>query len=281
MEANSNRTYKDSVFSLYMSDTTRLVEVYNAIQGTNYPPNTPVEINTLDDVLYRERINDISFTLDGKYVILIEHQSTINENMPVRMLLYLGRLYEKMLDRRNLYRRRRIPLATPEFLVLYNGKEPYPYESTMRLSDAFISPPHENTAELVVKVLNMRYGENKPILQRSKSLHDYSLFIAKVQENQGKGMELSEAIRQAALYCETNDIMQPFLKKNVSEVENMLLTEWNWDDAMKVEREEGREEGRIEGRKENIKVMLKFIPVEQIAKEMNMTVDEINRIANS
>lgn len=148
----SNRSYKDTVFTLYMSEPLRLIETYNAIQGTNYSSNTPVAINTLGDVLYKERINDISFTLDGKFVILIEHQSTINDNMPVRMLLYLGRLYEKLLDNKNVYRRRKIPIEAPEFLVLYNGKESYPEEQLLKLSDAFLAKPHENSIELTVKV---------------------------------------------------------------------------------------------------------------------------------
>ena len=293
--------YKDSVFSFYMSDPKRLIEVYNAIQGTNYPLDTPVEINTLDDVLYKERINDISFTLDGKYVILMEHQSTINENMPVRMLLYLGRLYEKMLSRKNLYRRKQIPLETPEFLALYNGREPYPEESFLRLSDAFRSEPHENSVEIVVKVLNVRYQKDKTILQKSKSLHDYSLFIDQVQKNRDKGIELSEAIRQAVLYCEENNIMQPFLMNHASEVENMLLTEWNWEDAKQVWQEEAREDGRIEGRAEGrvegraegmklgaekerknlILRLLTVMPKEQVAKTLQMSVEEIQKIEKS
>ena len=54
----ANRVYKDSVFSLYLSQPERLVEVYNAVAGTNYPSNTPVQINTLEDVLWKEQIND-------------------------------------------------------------------------------------------------------------------------------------------------------------------------------------------------------------------------------
>ena len=75
-----NRKYKDSVFCDYMSDGPKLVELYNAVYGTNYPFDTPVEINTLDNVLYMDRVNDISFTLDGKYVVLLEQQSTIKMN---------------------------------------------------------------------------------------------------------------------------------------------------------------------------------------------------------
>lgn len=256
MQHNPNRKYKDSVFSLYMSDPVRLIESYNAIQRENYALDTPIEINTLDDALYKERINDISFSLDGRYIILIEHQSTINENMPVRILLYLGRVLEKILDQENIYRKKRIPLMTPEFIVLYNGQEDYPDISYMRLSDAFISQPHKNegepapSVELVVKVVNIGYGHNEPILKKSKSLEDYSIFIDKVQKYRDNGLPLHEAIREAVIYCKKNNIMQPFLTEHGSEVENMLFTEWDWNEAMKIEREEALEEGLTRGRAE-------------------------------
>ena len=43
----ANRTYKDSLFSLYLSDPQRLIEVYNAIADTDYPPDTPVQMNNI------------------------------------------------------------------------------------------------------------------------------------------------------------------------------------------------------------------------------------------
>ncbi|MCL2520082.1 MAG: Rpn family recombination-promoting nuclease/putative transposase [Spirochaetaceae bacterium] len=62
-----------------------------------------------------DRVNDISFEVDGKLVVLIEHQSTINDNMPIRLLLYIARLYEKMLgDSDNIYKVKRIPLPRPQ-----------------------------------------------------------------------------------------------------------------------------------------------------------------------
>lgn len=214
-----------------MSDPKRLIEVYNTIQGTNYLLDMPVEINTLDDVLYKEWINDIFFTLDGKYVILIEHQSTINENIPVRMLLYLGRLYEKIMSKKTMYRRKRIALETPEFLALYNGRESYLEESLLRLSDC----------------LSIMYTKNRD-----------------------KGIELGEAIRQVVLYCEENDIMQPFLE----------LCVWGGKyvaDGMEL----GAEQGRKKERKNLILRLLAVMSQEQVAKTLQMTVEEIQRIAKS
>ena len=44
--------------------------------------------------------------------------------------------------------------------------------------------------------------------------------------------------------------MQEFLSKNGREVGNMLFTEWNWDTAFKVWKEEGFQEGLQEAQKE-------------------------------
>ena len=49
----ANREYKDSVFSSYFGENNaRMVELYNAIENKNYPLDTPVIKNTLEDALY-------------------------------------------------------------------------------------------------------------------------------------------------------------------------------------------------------------------------------------
>jgi len=51
-------------------------------------------------------------------------------------------------------------------------------------------------------------------------------------------------MKLAIKYCRKNDILKDFLEKNGTEVINMLLTEWNMDDALAVRFEEGREDER-------------------------------------
>ena len=94
-----NAKYKDSVFSLLFSKPELLWELYAALEGVDLPDDVPVTINTLQDVLFMDRINDISFEIDGKLIVLLEHQSTVNPNIPLRMLMYIARLYEKIIDR--------------------------------------------------------------------------------------------------------------------------------------------------------------------------------------
>jgi len=43
--------------------------------------------------------------------------------------------------------------------------------------------------------------------------------------------------------CLNKNILVDFLKEHGSEVENMLCTEWNWDDALAVRFEEGIDTG--------------------------------------
>jgi SOS response regulatory protein OraA/RecX len=56
-------------------------------------------------------------------------------------------------------------------------------------------------------------------------------------------MALEEAMKKAIEYCIGHNILSGFLKKHGSEVFNMLLTEWNIDDAKEIWQEEAREEG--------------------------------------
>jgi hypothetical protein len=133
---DANVKYKNSVFSLLFSEPEILRELYGAIAGVAVPPDVPVTINTLEGVLFMDRINDLSFTLGDKIVVLIEHQSTINPNMPLRLLMYIARLYEKITGSGNQYSSSEVPIPRPEFIVLYNGTDPYPDKATLNLSDA-------------------------------------------------------------------------------------------------------------------------------------------------
>ncbi len=143
--STANRKYKDSVFVDLFSEDEKAKEnflsLYNALHGTHLPLSSPVENIRLDNVMYMNIINDVSCLVDGKIIVLAEHQSTINENMPLRFLEYIARLYEKLQAPTDRYLRKLSKIPTPEFYVFYNGKEDYPENTTLKLSDAFITKP--------------------------------------------------------------------------------------------------------------------------------------------
>jgi predicted transposase/invertase (TIGR01784 family) len=244
---NVNLKYKSSIFSSYFNDRAKLIETYSAVSGKDYPKDAEIEINTLTDALFMEQINDVSFLLDNKLVVLIEHQSSLNRNIPLRMLLYMGRVYEKILERENIYREKLIKIPKPDFIVLYNGNDECPEKSVLTLSDAFDDVDIPNMLELVVNMYNINKGHNKEILRKSKSLGDYTEFVDRVKENRKKELSLVEAVKEAVKYCIDKGIMADYLKEHATEVVNMLFTEFNMDDAKRIWREEALEEGMEKG----------------------------------
>lgn len=254
----ANNLYKDSLFSAIFSTPEALRELYNAVSGANYGEDTPVEINTLSDVLFLNLQNDLSFIIDGRLVVFGEHQSTINNNMPIRMLLYAGRVYEKILDRKPLYRQAMQTIPRPEFFVLYNGLAPYPSRKVLRLSAAFPPGGLKNLGrlELEVPVFNITGGKNAEMLSRSRNLFGYSVMVEKVREFQREEkIPLEKAVGKMVKYCIGEDILADFLRFHGSEVVNML-TAYSREEEIAERRleawENGLEAGMTKGRAEGM-----------------------------
>jgi hypothetical protein len=114
-----------------------------------------------------------------------------------------------------------------------------------RLSDAFIDPEGDgkNTLDLVVRVYNINKGRNPELLSRSENLSGYAEFVARVRENE-KALSRDQAATEAVRSCIKDGILADFLEEHGSEVMNMLLEEWDWEEAKEVWREEAMEEGR-------------------------------------
>jgi hypothetical protein len=283
----ANAKYKDSVFSFIFSDPDILRELYCALEGVTLPQDIPITINTLQEVLFIERINDISFEIGGKLVVLIEHQSTINPNMALRLLMYIARVYEKIIGERNVYTSRPISIPRPEFFVLYNGAAPYPDEKILKLSDLFESltglglPKESGIAlELEVKVININEGRNEDIVKRSRTLAGYCAFIGKVREFEKEGLEKEEVMKKAVRYCRSHDILKEFMEQNGTEVMNMLITEWNMEDALAVRYEEGKEEGMEKGIVETARNMkLLGVSTDIIIKSTGLSSKEIAKLS--
>ena len=284
----ANKKYKDSVFTRLFSDKKNLIELYNAIENTNYSTDTDIQINTLEDVLFMDRVNDISFVIGGKFVVLVEHQTTVNYNMPLRFLMYIARLYEKMIDNKAIYRENLIKIPTPEFIVLYNGKKEQPEKQILKLSDAFIEKS-DIKLEVIVKIININYGKSK-ILEKSENLNGYSYFIYDIQKYLDEGLPLKEAIKKAIQDCIKQNVLKNFLEANGSEVINMLYTEFDIDVAKEVWQEEAKEQGRQEGiaqgiekgiaqrNKELAKSLLDILDIETIAQKTGLTIQEIEQM---
>ncbi len=295
---NINKNYKDSLFTRLFSNEKEIINLYNAIKNTNYKlEDTNINIITLDDVLFMDRNNDLCFTINDKLVVLIEHQSSINKNMPLRFLLYIAREYEKILDNKNIYKTKLVNIPKPEFIVLYNGESKYEKVSKLYLSDAFCDKININL-ELIVDVININYEEHNNLVEKSTTLNDYSYFIYLVRKyikeyknSIDKSYLLEHCIKIAIKECIDKNILKEFLKQNGSEVINMLYTEFNLEDAKLIWKQEAFEDGFEDGlqkglQKGKIEGMVKLLKdlnysnvdiIKTVKKSLGITEEEIKR----
>lgn len=242
-----NREHKDSVFvDLFYQDETAKKNphsLYNALHDTNYEDETIIRKVKIDDVLYKNFKNDISCEVNGLVLVFGEHQSTINRNMPLRCLMYVGRAYEQLVDSKARYRTTLVKIPTPEFYVFYNGEKEQPLEQVLTLSDAFMNPVGENSVELKVKVININSDKAHEVLDKCGILKEYSQFISTVR----KYSDEEGAIKKAIKECIEKGILADYLKRKGSEVENMLIAEYSYEEDMQVKLQEGIWQGRREG----------------------------------
>ena len=280
------RTYKDSMFRDIFNNKKRLQGIYHALTG-QVVPLKEIKITTLRGTFFDDVKNDISFLVGNVFIVLLEHQSTLSPNMPIRMLWYVAKLYRQYADVNMPYRSTLAPLPAPLFFVFYNGTEDMPEKWELRLSDAFGAD--NSNLELIVTVYNINYAENREILEKCHDLKCYSIFVARVREAVKNGATLNRAITDTIRYCKENDILSDYFAiKEQQEVFDMVSFKWDPEVAMKVRMEESREKGRAEGRAEEraasvtqfvTNLLKKHYSYEEISELTDTTMKDVLRIA--
>ena len=62
----TNRMYKSRIFTMIFQDKEKLLELYNAISGKHYTDPELLESNTLENAIYMNMQNDLSFIIDAR-----------------------------------------------------------------------------------------------------------------------------------------------------------------------------------------------------------------------
>lgn len=240
---NMKRTYKDSLFCDIFNDEKRLAEIYEALLGIKAEPED-IKLATIDETLFSGIKNDVSFIVKNQHVLLTEHQSTLNANMPLRLFMYLAEIYRQYVDMDSVYKKELIVLPAPKFYVFYNGDVEMPDRWTLQLSDAF--GERKGDIELAVEAVNINDAPRRPILQKCHALKSYSVFVAQVREHVRNGSVLELAVRDAVQYCISHDYLGDYFRqKQQEEVFDMLNFAWDQERALKVRAEEAAEKERI------------------------------------
>ena len=272
-----NTKYKDRLFRLIFHEKKELLELYNAVNESNYTNPDELEITTIEDVVYMGMKNDLSFII-GDEMNLYEHQSSVCPNLPLRGLFYFSSVYKSYIEpvKRRLYSTLELEIPFPQYIVFYNGTEERPEREELKLSNLFIGngKGKKPSLECTALVLNVNYGHNKELMERCKTLKQYAQFIAEIRRNLAYGMKAQEAVEEAVNECIKNDILADILRKNRGEIVDSILTEWDEDEYRDYLKEEGIKIGEERGEfKGKIETTIEMCQEFHISKE-----DTLDRI---
>ncbi len=246
------RNYKSRMFEMIFSDKKELLELYNAMNGTNYADPDDLIVNTLENAIYMAMHNDVSFLID-KRLNLYEHQSSYSPNLPLRFLFYVADVYSDFTKERNLYGSKTVKIPTPHFIIFYNGTEEQPDKRELCLSDIFQVKEEEPQLELRATMMNINKGHNKKLMDACKTLRDYAEYTALMREY-AQVMPLGEAVEKAVDDCISRGVLAEFLKKNRAEAIKVSIYEYDEERHMRQTKEEGYEEGYESGLAEGEKI---------------------------
>lgn len=274
MTKEVNRKYKDTVFRMLFSDTGNALSLYNSLNGTAYTDAGMLRYNTLENAIYMNVKNDISFLI-AHHMNLYEHQSTLNPNMPLRNLMYISDLLQVYIKDWSIYSTRLQKIPTPAFFVFYNGPDELPERLEVKLSDAFEIMVDDPSLELKVTVLNINPNCNEKLKTACPVLRDYMSYVEKIR-NYAAVMELRDAVERAVDECIRENILREFLLKQKMEVIKVSIYEYDEEREMRLiradERALGREEGIEQGIEQGMEQgMQAFI---ELCKEFGCTIEE-------
>ena len=167
-ETKTNREYKDRVFCLLFGSEEykeNALSLYNAISGTDYTDADDITFCSISDVIYIKMKNDVAVLFDSR-LSLWEHQSSYNPNMPVRGLMYFGKMYDSYikLGGINIYGSKLAKIPVPRYYVFYNGSKDLPAKLKLKLSDSFAEPDNSGDFEWTAIMLNLNIGKNDGLL---------------------------------------------------------------------------------------------------------------------
>ena len=186
-EVKISKQYKDTLFKFLFGNKKHkklALMLCNALTGNNFTDTRELKIATLENSVYITIKNDISILLCYD-LYMFEQQSTLNKNMPIRLLQYLTEQYNKYLKEWSLnpLHYKQIILPVPHCYIFYNGDSSAPEREELRLSDCFNKNGNIANAdlELLVHFYNINAGNNTSLKEQCRPLLEYSQITAGIK----------------------------------------------------------------------------------------------------
>lgn len=247
-QSTVDREYKNNLFIyLFTKKKEYALSLYNAVNQSHYTNEEDLQFKLLEDVLFIEMKNDVSFLFDGA-LNLYEHQSTFSYNLPLHGLFYLADLYRKLVPMDKLYHKKLIRIPTPKYMVFYNGsvEDMNVDRLELKLSDAFQVPDETGGFEWTATVLNINPGFNESLFDKCGILQEYATFVEVVKRN-AQTMDMHMAMVLAIQECRKAGILKEFLQEYGKELEAMCWERYDTERILQIQHEEALEDAREEG----------------------------------
>ena len=270
MNHSNAREYKDRFFRYLFGNPDYkefTLSLYNALNGTDYRNPNDLQFNTLENVFFVGMKNDVSFVICDE-INVWEQQSSWNENIPLRELIYYVELIQKRINERSrniLHLSKRYPIPLPKLYVFYNGPQNKPEQQWMYLSDAFAGDEEKKKLadpDIAVKVrminINSERCGNQTLLKKCQPLQEYAEMVHEIRNLQ-REMGLEKAVEAVLENIPKTYVIFEAVTAAKEEIMSSILEEFDADryeeDLKQMYQEEffekglkqGREEGREEG----------------------------------
>lgn len=138
--------------------------------------------------------------------------------------------------------------------------ENQPERKILKLSDSFETAAEEPELELKVLMLNINYGKNRELMERCRTLKEYSQYVALVREF-AKTEPIGEAVDHAVTQCIKNGILKQFLQQQRAEVVAMSIFEYDEEEEKRKLREAEYAYGKEEGTRQGEDILSRLIAV--------------------
>lgn len=223
---------------------------------------------------------------------LVEHQSTPDKLMPLRIIRYQIAIIQNHIEKYG----EKLPLPMVVPLVFYNGvKSPYPYSSN--IIDLFDNNELLDSAKLgTFKLIDLSTMETTEIfkhgrvavlemLQKAVRVRDFKAIIETVIEvlllGKASGLKQSLVDRGILYLFGARDVeeIKPFIEKIKQQIPNYGEEIMNFIDAMKLE---GEQTGEQKAKQEIVQEMIKAGADESfITKVTHLNQKELDKIKKS
>jgi hypothetical protein len=282
--ARSLRTYRDGVFRLLFKEEKAAAGLYTALSGEACD-FSQIEVVTLGDPTFLGMQNDLALLANERALILAEHQSTFNPNMPTRFLLYSAEIYRGFLNKQtsgDIYGTKLVSIPRPELVILYNGDDnSIPPMKELRLSDAFMGVADSEkfgTIELTTVMYNINNGMNTEMVNRSDDLRGYVELVDAVKYYLSIDKDIENAVRTAVKKCREKGILADFIDKYMREVIEVLTQDYTVGQYGEDMRQEGKQEGKLEAAKN---MLAENLPIELVLRVTNLSTGDIQALKDN